>query len=330
MRSTSRVGAFTLSLAVSLCALAPPVAGAADATYPSRPIRFIVPFATGGGSDVLVRSIGAKITESTGANVIIDNKPGANGVVAGSIAAKAAPDGYTVLLDTTNMVLNALLRKDMSFNPITDFDPIVMPAWVTHVIAVNPKAAKPISSFDELLAAMKAEPGKVTYATFGAASTAHMAGELLNVMAGTRSTHVPYKGGAPAITALLANDVHATIGTVPLVMPYIRSGQLRAIAVASPKRIPELPDVPTVAERLPGYQVDLWWGFFVPAGTPRPIVEKLNAEIQAALKAPEVRERLAPQGFNFVSGSPEDLRAYMKAEMGKWGEVVKKSGIKLD
>lgn len=302
----------------------------AEDRYPSKPIRFIVPFATGGGSDVLVRAIGAKMTESTGQTVIIDNKPGANGIVAGGIAAKAAPDGYTVLLDTTNMVLNALLQKNLSFDAMTDFDPVVMPAWVTHVIAVNPKAEKPIGSFDEFLARLRAEPGKLTYGSFGTGSTAHMAGELLDVMAGTKAIHVPYKGGGPMIAGLLANDTHAVIGTVPLVTPYIKSGQLRPIAVTSPKRIPELPDVPAVAERLPGYHVDLWWGFFVPAGTPRPIVEKLNREILAALAAPDVRARLAPQGFNFVTGSPDELRQYMRAEMAKWREVISKAGIKLD
>lgn len=307
-----------------------PLPSAAQSDYPSRPIRFIVPFATGGGSDVLVRSIGAKITEATGQTVVIDNKPGANGIVAGGIAAKAAPDGYTVLLDTTNMVLNALLRKDLSFNASTDFDPVVMPAWVTHVIAVNPKAAKPIGNFEELLARMKSEPGAITYGSFGTGSTAHMAGELLDVMAGTRAIHVPYKGGGPAITALLANDIHTVIGTVPLVMPYVKSGQLKALAVMSPKRIADLPEVPAVAEKLPGFQVDLWWGFFVPAGTPKPIIEKLNHLIVDALSAPDVRQRLAPQGFNLVSGSPEQLRDYMKAEMTKWDEVIKKARIKVD
>ncbi|MGE5615813.1 MAG: tripartite tricarboxylate transporter substrate binding protein [Bacillota bacterium] len=301
----------------------------ADA-YPSKPIHFIVPFATGGGSDILVRSIGAKITEATGASVVIDNKPGANGIVADSFAARAPADGYTVLLETTNMVLNALLKKDLSYNAASDFDPVVMPAWVTHVLVVNPKAAKPIGSLDELLARMKAEPGKITYGSFGTGSTAHMAGELLNVTAGTQSIHVPYKGGAPEIAALLANDIDVAIGTVPLVMPFIKSGQLRAIAVTSPKRIGELPDVPTVAEKLPGYEVDLWWGFFVPAGTPAPIVTKLNQLIVSALAAPDVRERLAPQGFNFISGTPQQLRDSMKAETAKWDQVIKKAGIKLE
>jgi tripartite-type tricarboxylate transporter receptor subunit TctC len=314
--------------ALGLALLAP--AAGADANYPSKPIRFIVPFATGGGSDVLVRSIGLKITESTGQAVVIDNKPGANGIVAGSLAAKAPADGYTVLLDTTNMVLNALLQKNLSFNAATDFDPVVMPAWVTHVIAVNPNAPRPIGNLDELVARMKAEPGKITYGSFGTGSTAHLAGELLDSMAGTKATHVPYKGGGPSIVALLANDIHTVIGTVPLVMPYIKSGQLKAIAVMSPQRIPELPDVPTVAEKLPGFEVNLWWGFFVPAGTPKPIIDKLNHEILAALNAPEVRQRLAPQGFNFVSGTPDQLRNYMRAETAKWDAVIKKAHIKLD
>jgi tripartite-type tricarboxylate transporter receptor subunit TctC len=310
--------------------LAPGLPAAADTDYPSKPIRFIVPFATGGGSDVLVRSIGQKITESTGQPVIIDNKPGANGIVAGGIAAKSPADGYTVLLDTTNMVLNALLQKNLSFNAMTDFDPVVMPAWVTHVIAVNPSASTPIESLPQLLTRMKSDPGKITYASFGTGSTAHMAGELLDVMAGTKATHVPFKGGGPAITALLGKQVDTVIGTLPLVMPYIKSGQLKAIAVMSPRRVDELPEVPAVAEMLPGYQVDLWWGFFVPAGTPRPIVEKLNREIVTALKSPEVRQRLAPQGFNLVSGTPEQLRDYMKLEMAKWDGVIKKAAIKLE
>jgi tripartite-type tricarboxylate transporter receptor subunit TctC len=302
----------------------------AQSDYPTRPIRIIVPFATGGGSDVLVRSIGMKITEATGQNVIIDNRPGANGIVAGGLAAKAAPDGYTVLLDTTNMVLNSLLHKNLAYDAATDFDPVVMPAWVTHVIAVNPKAAKPVSSLDELLQAMRAAPGTMSYGSFGTGSTAHMAGELLDIMAGTRSIHVPYKGGAPAITALLGNETTMTIGTVPLVMPYIKSGQLRAIAVTSPRRISELPDVPAIAEKLPGFAVDLWWGFFVPAGTPKAVVQKLNREILAALDAPDVRQRLAPQGFNLVSGTPDQLGDFVKSERSKWDKVIRSAGIKLE
>lgn len=305
-------------------------AAAGEEPYPSKPIHFIVPFATGGGSDVLVRTIGAKITESTGQSVIIDNKPGANGIVAGGIAARAPADGYTVLLDTTNMVLNPLLHKDLSFNAMTDFEPVVRPAWVTHAIVVNPQADRPIRNLDELLSRMRAEPGKVSYGSFGTGSTAHMAGELLGMMAGTNALHVPYKGGGPMMTALLGKNIDVAIGTVPLVMRYIKSGQLRAIAVTSPQRIAELPDVPTVAEKLPGYQVDLWWGFFVPAGTPRPIVEKLNREIVAAVNDPEVRKRLAPLGFNFLSGSPEELGEYMKAESDKWAGVIQKAHLKLE
>lgn len=302
----------------------------AQADYPNKPIRFIVPFATGGGSDVLVRSIGVKVTQATGQNVIIDNKPGANGIVAGGIAAKAPADGYHVLLDTTNMVLNSVLKKDLAFNAYTDFEPVVMPAWVTHVIAVNPKAENPIGSLDVLLERIKQERGRLTYGSFGTGSTAHMAGALIDVMANTQMIHVPYKGGGPMVTALLARDIHMAIGTVPLMMPYIKSGQVRAIAVTSPKRIPELPDVPTVAEKLPGYHVDLWWGFFVPAGTSKPVITRLNELILSALNAPDVREKLAPQGFNFISGSPEQLRETMTTERRKWQKVIETAGIKVE
>jgi tripartite-type tricarboxylate transporter receptor subunit TctC len=313
-----------------IACLLPLAAPAAESEYPAKPIHFIVPFATGGGSDVLVRTIGAKLTESTGQSVIIDNRPGANGIVAGGLAARAPADGYTVLLDTTNMVLNPLLHKDLSFDAMKDFEPVVMPAWVTHAIVVNPNAERPIANLDELLARMRAEPGRVSYGSFGAGSTAHMAGELLDEMAGTKALHVPYKGGGPMMTALLGKNIDVAIGTVPLVMRYIKSGQLKAIAVTSPRRIAELPDVPTVAEKLPGYQVDLWWGFFVPTGTPRPIVDKLNREIAKAVNAPDVRERLAPLGFNLVSGSPEELGEYMKAESEKWSGVIRKAKLKLD
>lgn len=317
-----------LLLLAGLGLLAPPSIAQAD--YPSRPIRVIVPFAPGGGSDVFVRTIGAKITESTGQPVVIDNRPGANGIVAGTLAAKAAPDGYTVLLDTTNMVLNGVLRSNLAFSFAADFEPVVRPAWVTHVIAVNPKASRPIGSFDDLVARMKAEPGRINYGSFGSGSTAHMAGELLDQMAGTKSVHVPYKGGAPAIAALLGNEVEVVFGTVPLVLPYLKSGQLRALAVTSPQRVAELPDVPAVTDKLPGYNVDLWWAFFVPAGTPRAIVDRLNREILAAVDAPDARQKLASQGYNFASGTPEQVREFLKAETAKWDKLVKSTKITLD
>jgi len=318
-----------VSTTICAFALSTPVA-IAQSDYPTRPIRVLVPFAPGGGSDVLVRSIGMKITESTGQPVIIDNRPGANGVVAASAAAKAPPDGYTVLLDTTNMVLNAVLNKNLSYDAMVDFDPVAMPAWVTHVVAVNPKAAKPIVDLPDLLRRMRAASGGITYGSFGTGSTAHLAGELLDMTAGTKSMHVPYKGGAPAMAALLGNEIDIAIGTVPLVMPYIKSGQLRAIAVTSPKRVEDLPDVPAIAEVLPGYEVNLWWAFVVPAGTPKPVVAKLNAEVRAALSDPGVRQKLASQGFNLTSGTPEELGTFIKAEKGKWEKVISKAGIKLE
>ncbi len=302
----------------------------AESEYPNRPIRIIVPFAPGGGSDLFVRTIGAKLTESTGQAVVIDNRPGANGIVAGSIASKTPADGYTVLLDTNNMVLNDVLRKNLPFDALKDFVPVVRPAWVTHVIAVNPKSSKSIGNLDQLIAVMKAQPGRISYGSFGSGSTAHMAGELFDSMAGTKGLHVPYKGGAPAIVALLGNEVDVVYGTLPLVLPYLKSGQLRAVAVTSLQRVAALPDVPTVAERLPNYNVDLWWAFFVPSNTSKAIVTLLNREILAALSSAESRQKLSPLGYNLTSSTPEQVIEALRVEKNKWENLVKSTNIKLD
>ena len=289
-----------------------------------------MPFAPGGGSDLFVRTIGAKLTESTGQAVVIDNRPGANGIVAGSIASKTPADGYTVLLDTNNMVLNDVLRKNLPFDALKDFVPVVRPAWVTHVIAVNPKSSKSIGNLDQLIAVMKAQPGRISYGSFGSGSTAHMAGELFDSMAGTKGLHVPYKGGAPAIVALLGNEVDVVYGTLPLVLPYLKSGQLRAVAVTSLQRVAALPDVPTVAERLPNYNVDLWWAFFVPSNTSKAIVTLLNREILAALSSAESRQKLSPLGYNLTSSTPEQVIEALRVEKNKWENLVKSTNIKLD
>jgi tripartite-type tricarboxylate transporter receptor subunit TctC len=277
-----------------------------------------------------VRTIGAKLTESTGQAVVIDNRPGANGIVAGSIASKTPADGYTVLLDTNNMVLNDVLRKNLPFDALKDFVPVVRPAWVTHVIAVNPKSSKSIGNLDQLIAVMKAQPGRISYGSFGSGSTAHMAGELFDSMAGTKGLHVPYKGGAPAIVALLGNEVDVVYGTLPLVLPYLKSGQLRAVAVTSLQRVAALPDVPTVAERLPNYNVDLWWAFFVPSNTSKAIVTLLNREILAALSSAESRQKLSPLGYNLTSSTPEQVIEALRVEKNKWENLVKSTNIKLD
>jgi tripartite-type tricarboxylate transporter receptor subunit TctC len=300
----------------------------AHAQYPTKPIRFVIPFAPGGASDILARTIALKLGDAVGQTVVIDNRPGGNAVIAEEILAKATPDGHTMLLDTTAFVLNPLFQAKLPFNPERDFAPVIQPASVWHVIATHPGV--PGNNVKELIAAMKAAPGKFTYGSFGTGSTAHLAGELFNSAAGVTSTHVPYKGGGPAITDLIGGQISMIYGTVPLAMPHIKSGRVKAIAVTSPKRIAELSNVQTVAEAIPGFEVSLWWAFLVPAGTPKPVIERLNKEIAAVLKMPDVLERLAPQGFDLGGGSPEDLAKFMKVESAKWAKVVKASNIRIE
>lgn len=310
----------------TVLALCSAFAYAAD--YPTKPIRFVIPFAPGGGSDVLARTIALKVGSALGQTIVIDNRPGANAVIAEGIVSKATPDGHTLLLDTTAFVLNPLFQPKLPFDPDKDFAPIIQPASVWHALAVHPSL--PANTVSELISAMKAAPGKFTYGSFGKGSTAHLAGELFNTMAGVRSTHVPYKGGGPAITALMGEQISMIYGTVPLAMPHIKSRRVKAIAVTSPKRISELPNVQTVAEVLPGYEVSLWWALLAPAGTPKSVIGRLNQEIGETLKMPDVRERLGALGFDLVGGSPEELRKFMKSESAKWAKVVKSANIKID
>jgi len=300
---------------------------AAD-SYPSRPINLVVPFAPGGGSDPLARGIGERLTNSLGQTVVVEYKPGANALIAEGYTARAAPDGYTVLLDTTALSLNRIRQTDTSFDLAKDLTPVIVPAWAPHVVVV--RADAPYSDTEALIQAMRKDPGKFSYGSFGTGSTSHLAGVLLDSMAGTTSVHVPYRGGAPSIQALLAGDIHLVYGTVPLAMPFIKSGQLKALAVTSAERVPELPDTPTIAETLPGYEINLWWALLAPSETPRPIIDKLNAAVTDAVRSPELRQRLAPQGYNFTDGSPEDAANFIESEVKKWGSLIKDTGITLN
>jgi len=297
-------------------------------SYPTRPISLVVPFAPGGGSDPLARGIGERLGHLMGQPVVVEYKPGANALIAEGFTARAAPDGYTVLLDTTALALNRARKANTSFDLANDLTPIIMPAWAPHVIVV--RAASPHADTNSLIQAMRAEPGKFTYGSFGTGSTSHLAGVLLDSMAGTKSIHVPYRGGAPAIQALLAGDIDMVFGTVPLAMPFIKSGQLKAVAVTSGERVPELPDTPAVAETLAGYEINLWWALLAPSGTPRTVVEALNAAVTQAVRSKELSQRLAPQGYNFTDGSPEEAARFIESEEKKWGRLIQEAGIKLD
>lgn len=300
------------------------------AAYPSRPIRLIVPAAPGGGSDHLGRLIGKKLSENLGQPVIIDNRAGASGLVGTEQAARMPPDGYTVLLGTIGMFgLAPSLLTSLPFDPVRDFEPITKGVVVTNVLVVHPSV--PAKTAKEFLALAKAKPGTLSYSSSGLGSAAHMAGELFSLKGGVDILHVPYKGGGPAVADLLAGHVQFSFATAPSVLPLIQSGRLRALAVTTLNRFPGLPNVPTISETLfPGFEVSNWYGFFAPAKTPKDIVGRLNTEIRRAMADPDISKAMLGQGMEPEPSSPEELDAYLKSEISKWAEVVKKRGITVE
>ena len=298
--------------------------------YPTRPIRLVVPFPPGGATDILARDVAQKLTEAWGQSVVVDNRPGAGGNIGAELVAKAAPDGYTLLMGTVGThAINASLYAKMPYDHIRDFAPVILVASVPNVLEVNP--ALPVNSVAELIAYAKANPGKLNFASSGNGTSIHLSGELFKVMAGVQMTHVPYKGSAPAVADLISGQVQLMFDNLPPSLPQIKAGKLRALAVTSSARAPALPDVPTVAEAgLPGFEASSWFGVLAPAGTPPAIVARLNAEIAKWLATPEAKERLSKQGADAAGGSPEDFVKHIAAETAKWSKVVKDSGAKID
>ena len=307
------------------------VATAASAqTYPTKPIRLVVPFPPGGATDILARDVAQKLTEAWGQQVIVDNRPGAGGNIGSELVAKAAPDGYTLEMGTVGThAINASLYAKMPYDHVKDFAPVILVAGVPNVLVVNP--ALPANSVAELIAYAKANPGKLNFASSGNGTSIHLSGELFKFMAGVQMTHVPYKGSAPALQDLIGGQVQLMFDNLPPSLPQIKAGKLRALAVTSLARAPALPDVPTMAEAgLPGYEASSWFGVLAPAGTPPAIVAKLNAEIARWLATPEAKEKLSKQGANAAGGTPEDFAKHIAAETAKWAKVVKDSGAKID
>jgi tripartite-type tricarboxylate transporter receptor subunit TctC len=299
-------------------------------TYPTKPIRIVVPFPPGGATDILARDVAQKLSESFGQQVIVDNRPGAGGNIGSELVARSAPDGYTLEMGTVGThAINASLYSKMPYDHVKDFVPVILVAGVPNVLVVNP--AVPANSVAELIAYAKANPGKLNFASSGAGTSIHLSGELFKVMAGVQMTHIPYKGSAPALQDLLGGQVQLMFDNLPPSLPQIKAGKLRALAVTSLTRAPALPDVPTVAEAgLPGFEASSWFGILAPAGTPPAIVAKLNAEIAKWLATPEAKEKLSKQGANAAGGSPEDFARHIAAETTKWAKVVKDSGAKVD
>ena len=304
--------------------------GAWGQAYPAKPIRLVVPFPAGGTTDILARAVGQKLTEAWGQPVVVDNRPGAGGNIGAELVAKAAPDGYTLLMGTVGThAINASLYAKMPYDHIKDFAPVILVAGVPNVLVVNP--AVPVNSVQELIAYAKANPGRLNFASSGSGTSIHLSGELFKVMAGVQMTHIPYKGSAPALQDLIGGQVQLMFDNLPSALPQIKGGKLRALAVTSATRAAALPDVPTVAEAgLPGFEASSWFGVLAPAGTPVAIIARLNAEIAKWLASPEAREKLASQGANAAGGSPEDFAKHIAAETAKWQKVVKESGAKVD
>ncbi|HEX4327031.1 MAG TPA: tripartite tricarboxylate transporter substrate binding protein [Burkholderiales bacterium] len=312
---------------IFLAAAACGVSAQAQAAYPDHPVRLIVGFAAGGPSDVLARALGQKMQLSMGQPVIVDNKPGAGTNLAADFVAKAPADGYTLLLMMVGtQAINEALYTKLSYNTVKDFAPVTLTAASSLTLVANPKV--PVKNYAELVAYAKANPGKLNFASSGAGTPLHLGGELLNNRAGIKLVHVPYKGAVPALNDVLGGQVElAMIGT-PAALQYVKSGKLNAIGVTGLKRDTSAPNIPAIAESLPGYEVELVYSVVAPAGTPREVVMKLNSEIIKALHDKEVAERLQGQGFEVRTSTPEQLGEYIKAEIVKWAPIVKESGAK--
>ncbi len=296
--------------------------------YPSKPIRFFVGFAAGGFTDVMARTIAAKLTENWNQQVIVDNRPGAGTIVATDLVAKAPPDGYTLLMMTDNHATNPSLFKSLPYDSEKDFAPITLGAMAPFMLLVHPTL--PARDVKELVALAKARPGQLLFGSGGIGGPGHLAGELLNTMANIKMTHVPYKGGALAMIDLQAGQVQLYFGNLPISIPFVKNGKVRCLAVTSARRALGAPEYPTVGETIPGFELSPWYGVLARAGTPPDILAKLNREIAGILKNPEMRARLIAQGAEPVGNTQAEFAAFLKTETVKWGKLVRDSGARSE
>jgi len=313
-----------------LCAFAFAAGGPALAQddYPSKPIRFITPAAQGGTTDILARVFGARMSEIFKQQVLVDNRASASGVIAGDITAKAEPDGYTLLLAYHQHTVNAALNSKLPYHPVNSFTPITHLTTAGFMLVVHP--SQPPKNLAEFIEWTRAHPGPLNFGSAGIGSGGHLAGELYKQMSGTKAEHIPYKGSGPALTALLANEYHFNFAGLLPAQAQVRGGRLRGIAVTTPKRVAAIPDIPAVAEVLPGFEVVGWYGVIGPANMPRPIVNKLHETFVRILNSPDVRDRILADGSEPAGIGPEPFRQFMLADLAKWAKVVKESGAKLD
>jgi tripartite-type tricarboxylate transporter receptor subunit TctC len=298
----------------------------AQAGYPDKPIRFVVPYPPGGGTDVIARIVQGRLSAVLGQQINIDNRGGAGGSIGTDLVAKAAPDGYTVLFTLNSHTVNPAIYAKLPFDTQKDFEPVGLVASLPQLLAVNPQA--PFNSVADLVAAAKAKPGALSYASVGVGSPGHLAGELLNLRAGVKTTHVPYRGGGPAVTDVIAGQVPVLWVSIPAAAQFVKQGKLKALAVSTVKRSAAFPDVPTVQEAgIADFEVDSWYAMFVPARTPRAIIDKLNAALNTVIQEPEIKEKLLAQGSEGVGGTPEALGKAVAAELPKWAKLAKDANI---
>ena len=298
--------------------------------YPSKPVRLIVPYAPGGATDIISRASAIELSKTLGQSVVVDNRPGAGGNVGAEMAAKSAPDGYTMLMSASSLHgITPFLYSKLSYDPNKDLAPVIVFASFANVLVLNPGVKA--NSLKELIALVKAQPGKLACASSGSGSTIHMSCEMFKQMLGLDITHVPYRGSGPALTDLLGGQVHMMFDNIPSAISHIRSGKLRALATTGPGRSVTLPELPTMIEAgLPGYESTAWFGLAMPVGTPKEIIVRMNAEGQKAAKAPEFVKRMSDLGYEIVGGTPEQMAAMIQDEIKRWGPIVKASGAKVD
>lgn len=321
-------GAIRLAVMAFILGLAGPVGAAAGEKYPSKPIRIVVPFTPGGSNDLVGRIVAQKFYETWGQPAIVDNRPGAGSTIGIELVVRAAPDGYTLLATSGGVAINVSLYR-LPFNPITDLAPVSLIAQMPYLLAVNPSV--PAKSTQDLIKLAKAQPGKLSFSSSGAGTSSHLTMEMFKSAAKIEMLHVPYKGGAPAVNAVIGGEVQVTFNVITGPLPHVRSGKLRALAVSSAKRVEIAPDVPTVIESgVPGFDVIAWYNMFAPAGTPRHIIDQLNAEVNRILQQADVQERFRALGVAPLGGKPEALGKYLRFEVARWAKLIKETGIKLN
>ena len=295
--------------------------------YPDKPIRFVVPFPPGGGTDIVARVMAQKLSEAFGQSVVVDNRPGAGGTIGAEIAAKSTPDGYTMIMVSGSYAVNAGLYK-LPYDPLNGIDTVSLVGTSPFIVALHPSV--PAKNVKNLIALAKAKPGSINYASTGTGGITHMATELFRLMSNVNLMHIPYKGTGPALNDLIGGQVQMIFGAILATLPHVKSGKLKGIAVTGPKRSEALPEMPTVSESgLPGYEVTLWYGVWGPRGLPKEIVKRWNAELVKVLQSPDMKSRLANEGLEAVGSTPDEFRAHLKREVAKWAKVIKDANVRI-